>query len=108
MSRKNPADLKPVELRRHPDYWDDPETFAPERFETGRLEELPPFAYFPFGGGPRLCIGNSFAMMEMQLVVATLAQQMHVDLLPGQSVALSPAITLRPRNGILMTLRERG
>ena len=98
--------LSPYVTHRHPAFWDNPEGFDPERFERGRLDHLASFAYFPFGGGPRLCIGNTFAMMELQLIVATLAQRWRLNLVPGQRVELSPAITLRPRGPMLMTLKD--
>ena len=90
---------------RLPTYWDNPEGFDPERFTPERSEGRPRFAYFPFGGGPRICIGNNFAMMEMQLVLATIAQRYRLDLTPGQVIEPEPMVTLRPRNGIQMTVR---
>ena len=71
-----------------------------EQWRAGR----PRYAYFPFGGGPRLCIGDSFAMLEMQLVVAMVAQRYRPDLVPGHPVAPQPAISLRARYGMRMTL----
>jgi cytochrome P450 len=90
---------------RLPAYWDNPEGFDPERFTPERSEGRPRFAYFPFGGGPRICIGNNFAMMEMQLVLATIAQRYRLDLMPGQVIEPEPMVTLRPRNGIQMIVR---
>ena len=69
--------------------------------------ERPRYAYFPFGGGARICIGNNFAMMEMQLILATLAQHYRMNLVPGHEVRATPLVTLRPRDGILVTLEER-
>ena len=80
--------------------WTDPERFDPGRFERDRTGALVPFAYFPFGGGPRQCIGNNFAMMEMILVVATIAQRYRLDVVPGGQRGFSPGITLRPRHPI--------
>lgn len=88
---------------RHPDYWEEPERFDPERFTPQRSAGRPHFAYFPFGGGPRQCIGNNFAMLEAQLVLATLAQHFRLTLVPGHPVELSPAVTLRPRYGVRVT-----
>ncbi len=90
--------------QRHPDFWDEPEKFDPERFTPERVAARPRFAYFPFGGGARQCIGSNFALMEAQLVVATLAQHFRPRLLPGHSVEPDPTFTLRPRGGVLVTL----
>jgi cytochrome P450 len=92
---------------RHPAFWDNPEGFDPERFTPERVASRPRFAYFPFGGGPRVCIGNNFAMMELQLILATVAQRYRLALVPGHPVELDPMITLRPRYGILMDLVPR-
>jgi cytochrome P450 len=89
---------------RHPAFWDEPERFDPERFSQPRSEARPNFAYLPFGGGPRICIGNGFAMSEAQLVVATVAQRYRLRLAPGHPVELHPLVTLRPRHGMRMTL----
>jgi len=89
---------------RHPAFWDNPERFDPERFLPGRSESRPHFAYLPFGGGPRICIGNGFAMAEAQLVLATIVQRYRLRLVPNRPVELHPLITLRPRRGIWMTL----
>ena len=82
--------------------WDNPWAFNPERFGSTQVKELPPFAYFPFGGGPRQCIGNTFAMMEMALVIATLAQRYRFDLTPDEHRGVFPTITLRPSAPIRM------
>ena len=92
-------------VQRDPRYFSDPLTFQPERFlsagNTGANKtERPRFAYFPFGGGGRQCIGESFAWMEAILVLVTIAQQWRFTLVPGQKIELQPKITLRPKNGI--------
>jgi cytochrome P450 len=92
---------------RHPDFWEKPDEFDPERFTPERSEGRPRFAYFPFGGGARQCIGNNFALMEAQLAIATLAQRFTLDLLPGHPVEPDPTFTLRPRHGLMMTIKER-
>jgi len=93
---------------RDPQLFDAPEQFLPERWEDGLEKRLPRFAYFPFGGGPRLCIGQSFALMEATLILATVAQRYRLALAPGQRIEPQPSITLRPRHGVRMTLRRRG
>lgn len=98
--------LSPYVTHRHPAFWENPEGFDPERFSAERSEGRSRYAYFPFGGGPRQCIGNSFALQEAQLVLATVAQRYHLDLLPGHPIVLDPLITLRPRHGIWVTLRS--
>ncbi|MGE3909089.1 MAG: cytochrome P450 [Chloroflexota bacterium] len=92
---------------RHPDVWENPEGFDPERFSPKQSAGRHRFAYFPFGGGPRLCVGSNFAMMEMTLILAMIAGRYHLDLVPGHPVELEPVITLRPKHGILTTLRRR-
>lgn len=91
--------------QRHPDFWEDPDTFDPERFAPDRVQQRHRFAYFPFGGGPRICIGSNFAMIEAQLLLATIAQQYELDLVPEHPVQPEPLITLRPKYGLMMTLR---
>jgi len=86
----------------------EPEAFRPERWADGLAQRLPKYAYMPFGGGPRLCIGNSFAQMEATLILATVAQRFRLALDPGQTVTPDPSITLRPRGGLPMTVRARG
>lgn len=89
-------------VHRHPDYWDEPEKFKPERFSDENAKNIKKFAYFPFGGGPRLCIGNSFAMMEMQIIIATLAQRFKFRRTEKSEIIKDPLITMRPKNGIKM------
>jgi cytochrome P450 len=97
----------PYVMHRSPRYFSEPDRFMPERFTEAFEKSLPKYAYFPFGGGPRVCIGNSFAMMEAQLLLATIAQHYQLALVPGQTVVAEPVITLRPRDGILMRLTRR-
>ncbi len=92
-------------MHRHPRYWDAPDAFQPDRFLT--QPDSVKAGYFPFGGGPRVCIGNSFAMMEMTLVLATLLQHVQFELVSGQAMDLDTAITLRPADGIRLKLRQR-
>lgn len=88
-------------------WFPDPDQFKPGRWTADFTSALPRFAYFPFGGGPRICIGSSFAMMEAVLLLATLAQTYRFDLVPDQRVELQAAVTLRPLHGIRMTLSRR-
>ena len=99
--------LLPYVTHRHPDFWDDPERFDPERFAPGREETRPRFSYFPFGGGPRQCVGQHFAMTEMLIIVAAVAQSYTLRLVPGHAVEPEASITLRPRTGVPVTLRAR-
>ncbi|MGH8100678.1 MAG: cytochrome P450, partial [Chthoniobacterales bacterium] len=81
--------------------------FRPERWEGDLLKRIPRFAYFPFGGGPRQCIGNSFALMEAALILATVAQHYRFRLVEGHPVVPLASITLRPKHGIRVTLEAR-
>jgi cytochrome P450 len=92
---------------RHPAFWCEPERFLPERFLPGAQQDRPKFAYFPFGGGPRICIGNHFAMIEGPLVLAALAQRFHFRPAPGHAVTLDPTFTLRPGTGVHLVVRKR-
>jgi cytochrome P450 len=94
-------------MHRDPRYFDRPEEFRPERWATEQMRSLPKYAYFPFGGGPRLCIGNSFAMMEATLILATIAQRFHLALASDQTIMPLPSITLRPRNGVKVIMKAR-
>jgi cytochrome P450 len=94
-------------LHRDGRYFDHPDEFRPGRWADGLAQRLPKYAYFPFGGGPRMCIGNTFALMETALVLATVAQRFRMRLVPGHAVTPWPSITLRPRHGIKVTLEKR-
>ena len=87
-------------IQRDPKYFPDPLTFRPERFTTEAKAQRPKFTYFPFGGGGRQCIGESFAWMEAILVLATLAQRWRLKVVEDHPIALQPKITLRPKHGI--------
>jgi cytochrome P450 len=88
-------------------WWDDAPAFKPDRWTEEMERRLPKFAYFPFGGGPRVCIGNNFAMLEMILLIAAIAPRRRFELTPGQNVEPWPAVTLRPKGGIRATARRR-
>jgi cytochrome P450 len=94
-------------VHRDPRYHRDPQRFDPDRWTAGYEKEMPRFAYFPFGGGARQCIGAGFAMTEARLVLATVAQRFRMQFVPGQRVEPYASITLRPKEGIRMTLAAR-
>jgi cytochrome P450 len=100
--------ISPYCLHRHPRYWENPEGFDPERFAPERAQSRPRYAYMPFGGGPRQCIGNNFALMEGQIILATLASRFRVDLAPGETIDPEPTVTLRPRRGVRVTVARAG
>ncbi len=87
--------------------WDNPEAFIPDRFTKENMKKQPAFSYFPFGGGPRLCIGNNFAMMEMQLILTQLIRRYEFELVENQEIVPQTLITLRPKNGIRVRVRRR-
>jgi cytochrome P450 len=89
-------------MHRHPKYWDVPDQFVPERFSPEQSVDRPRYAYFPFGGGPRTCIGLHFAMMEMQLVLVMALQRFRFVPAPGQTVEAQPMVSLRPKGGVWM------
>jgi cytochrome P450 len=92
---------------RNPNLWAEPERFDPERFAPQAVAQRHRFAYLSFGGGPRICIGNGFAITEAQVIVATIAQRYRVRLAPGRVVEPIGLVTLRPKNGIWVTLEPR-
>ncbi len=95
-------------MHRNEAYFKDPDKFIPERFENDFMKSLPSFAYFPFGGGPRVCIGNHFALMEIVLVLACIFQQYQVKLPENHHfVKPQPLITLRPKHGVRLLVTER-
>jgi len=94
-------------MHRDPRYFPEPDRFDPDRWLPETAQKLPKFAYFPFGGGPRQCIGAAFAMMEATLLLATIAQRFQFRAEPGHVVTPSPSFTLRPKQGIRMRLEKR-
>ncbi len=91
-------------LHRLPDLWGDPEVFRPERFDPVNGQKVPQWAYFPFGGGSRICMGMSLAQLQVRLVLATVLQCYIPHLLPGYTVEPFPLITLRIKRGLQMKL----
>ena len=99
-----PVSLGTYFTHRHPELWPDPETFDPERFTPAAVDARPRFAFFPFGGGPRVCIGLEFALLEATLTIAMVCQRYRFRPVPGRPVEPWIQIALRPRNGVWMTL----
>lgn len=98
--------IAPYVVHRQPQYFPDPEQFDPERFHPEREKTVPRYAYIPFGGGPHVCIGNSFAMMEAHLLLVTIAQRFRLAL-RQEVVELNPLVTLSPKEGLHMALQEQ-
>ena len=94
-------------LHRNPKYWSEPEKFDPERFNEENKKQQIPYAYIPFGGGPRLCIGNNFALMEMQFILSMLVRRYQFELVSTAPIELNPLVTLRPKDGIKMRIKKR-
>jgi cytochrome P450 len=94
-------------IQRDPRFFDNPDSFRPERWSDGLAKRLPKYAYFPFGGGPRLCIGNTFAMQEAVLLLATIAQRCRFSLASSEPIRPQPAVTLRPKGGVPVVIRRR-
>jgi cytochrome P450 len=95
-------------MHRDPALWDRPEVFDPERFRPEKAEKRPRYAFMPFGVGPRFCIGDQFAIMEAQLLLAMMVQRFRARLQPGTRVEAKAMSTLRPRNGMPMFLERLG
>jgi len=94
-------------MHRDPRFYDEPEEFRPDRWLEERYRSAPRFSYFPFGGGPRICIGASFAMTEAVLVLATVGQKWQMRLTSEAAPEPVPGITLRPRNGLKLSVSPR-
>ena len=99
--------MSPYIVHRLERWWPNPESFEPDRFLAERMPGKHPFAYFPFGGGPRLCIGHNFAMLEAHLIVATVARHHRLELATGHAVEPERLFVLRPRGGLPMTIHSR-
>jgi cytochrome P450 len=100
--------ISPWVLHRSPCYFERPMEFRPERWSNDFASHLPRFAYIPFGGGPRICIGNRFAMMEAVLILATVAQRFRLELQTNRPAVPFPSITLRPKDGVWVKPMRRG
>ncbi|WP_414548856.1 cytochrome P450 [Anabaena sp. CCY 0017] len=95
-------------MHRHPQYFENPEAFQPERWTQEFEKQLPKGVYIPFGDGPRICIGKGFAQMEAALLLATIAQRFQIDLVPDYPIVPQPSITLRPEHGLKVQLKQIG
>jgi len=103
----SPVLLSQYVTHRHRGFWDNPEGFDPDRFLPERSEGRHPYAYFPFGAGPRICIGNHFAMIESVLILATVTSRWSLNLIPGRPVIPEARVTLRPKHGLFMAAEPR-
>ena len=97
----------PYAMQRSPRYWKNPDAFMPERFTAENMKDMPRYAYYPFGGGARMCVGNNFAMMEMQIVLAKICAHFDFVLPESFELELLPLITLRPKDGVPVKLVKR-
>jgi cytochrome P450 len=94
-------------VHRSPRWWDDPDAFEPERWQQQRTNQRPRFAYFPFGGGPRHCIGKHLAKLEAQLILARTASRYTLDSPRSERLEFRPSLTMHPKDGMPMTVHER-
>ena len=94
-------------IHRHPEFWESPDKFNPDNFSREKINQRPKFAYFPFGGGKRICIGQNFALMEATIIIALISQRFRLELLPNQNIEIDPTFTLRPKNGIKVKVWKR-
>lgn len=101
------VNLSQYAMHRDPRWYDHPDAFIPTRWSDAFKAQLPKYAYFPFGGGPRLCIGQQFALIEATLILAMVLRHGDWQLMPWQRVVMQPAITLRPKYGVKVQLRAR-
>jgi cytochrome P450 len=99
--------LSPWVTQRDPRFFDDPLTFRPERWAGDFRRRLPRFAYFPFGGGPRICMGSRFALMEAMLLLGTIVRRFDIERLTEKPLTLMPSVTLRPSSGVWVRLNAR-
>ncbi len=99
--------MSPYTMHRHPGFWDEPERFDPERFAPEKVAARPRFAYFPFGGGARQCIGNNFALMESMIIIPAIAGRFRLRRVSIEPVEEHALVTLRPKNGIAVHVERR-
>jgi len=99
--------MSPYTMHRHPGFWDEPERFDPERFAPEKVAARPRFAYFPFGGGARQCIGNNFAIMESMIIIPAIAGRFRLRRASTEPVEEHALVTLRPKGGIAVHVERR-
>jgi cytochrome P450 len=99
--------ITPYITHRHPEFWERPDSFFPEHFAPERVEARPRYAYYPFGAGPRICLGKHFALLEAKLALAEVAQRYRLQLVPGQTIEAAWSGTLRPSRNAMMTVHTR-
>ena len=92
---------------RHPDFWDRPEEFDPDRFLPEKQKQRHKFAFFPFGGGQHVCIGKNLALMEAITILATPIQRFEIKLIPDLSMEIDPRFSLRPKYGVKVTIQHK-
>jgi cytochrome P450 len=107
LPKRSTVIILPYVIHRDARWFPNPDQFDPERFSSANEANFPRYAYLPFGGGPRICIGNSFAMMEAKIILASVVQRYHLHLPPNTPVTPEPLVTLRPKNGMRMRLQAR-
>jgi cytochrome P450 len=101
------AYVSPWVMHHQKRFWQEPQKFDPERFSPEREKEIPDYAYFPFGGGPRVCIGNHLAMLEMQIIAAMMLQRFKLERVSNEPVEVEPLIAIRPKGGLPMRVTAR-
>ena len=99
--------ISPYLLHRHPDFWQHPDSFRPERFLPAEIEKRPQGCYIPFGFGPRMCLGNRFATLEAAILLSSLLPRFQLSLVPGRAVEPRFATALQPEGGLWMTVKRR-
>ena len=99
--------ITPYITHRHPEFWHNPEAFDPERFTPAEVAKRPRYAYYPFGAGPRICLGQHFALLEAVLALATVAHRFELQLVPGLGIQAEFVGTMRPNRSVLMEVQER-
>ena len=99
--------FSPYLMHRHPDFWGNPELFDPHRFDKETLREQHSYAYIPFGGGPRVCLGNNFALMEAVFIISMVVQKFRLNVTTGAEIEPLMSLTTRPKYGISVRLERR-